>query len=93
MQQGEQTRNEAWRKNLFFGYNNSPCKDCPDRHVGCHGECERYQEFNRSREAYREEHRKELETRNAVWSGSQKRKDKYIKKNGSLKNKGGGSMK
>lgn len=21
----------------------SPCKDCADRHVGCHGKCERYQ--------------------------------------------------
>lgn len=22
-----------------------PCRDCKDRHVGCHGECERYREF------------------------------------------------
>lgn len=23
----------------------SPCKDCTDRHDGCHGKCERYQAF------------------------------------------------
>lgn len=20
----------------------APCKDCADRHIGCHGECEKY---------------------------------------------------
>lgn len=20
----------------------NPCKDCPDRHIGCHSDCERY---------------------------------------------------
>lgn len=24
---------------------NAPCKNCPDRHVGCHGQCEKYQQF------------------------------------------------
>ena len=28
----------------------SPCKDCTDRHAGCHGECERYQEYCQQRE-------------------------------------------
>ena len=23
----------------------SPCKDCKDRYVGCHGECSKYLEF------------------------------------------------
>lgn len=27
-----------------------PCKDCPDRVLGCHDTCEKYQEFK----AYRE---------------------------------------
>lgn len=22
-----------------------PCKDCPDRHVGCQGECDKYKAF------------------------------------------------
>ena len=25
----------------------SPCKDCEERHVGCHSECEKYIEFKR----------------------------------------------
>ena len=24
---------------------NSPCKDCPDRTVGCHGKCEKYEAY------------------------------------------------
>ena len=38
--------------NIFFeNYNplNHPCKDCKDRHVGCHGKCERYKAFNDAR--------------------------------------------
>lgn len=27
----------------------SPCKDCPDRYLGCHSECEKYIEFQKSR--------------------------------------------
>ena len=23
----------------------APCKDCPDRELGCHGRCERYADF------------------------------------------------
>ena len=23
-----------------------PCKDCPDRRVGCHAECEKYREYD-----------------------------------------------
>ena len=23
----------------------APCKDCPDRHLGCHGTCEKYQKY------------------------------------------------
>ena len=26
-----------------------PCRLCPDREVGCHGNCERYQEWHRMR--------------------------------------------
>ena len=29
----------------------APCKDCKDRVVGCHGKCEKYQEFKISHEA------------------------------------------
>ena len=30
---------------------NGPCRDCNDRAVGCHGRCERYQEWKRDRDA------------------------------------------
>ena len=23
----------------------APCKNCPDRELGCHGKCEKYQEY------------------------------------------------
>lgn len=28
----------------------SPCMNCPDRMVGCHGRCERYKAFRAERE-------------------------------------------
>ena len=30
-----------------------PCKDCPDRFVGCHGVCEKYLRFNEERKMSR----------------------------------------
>lgn len=35
--------------------NKSPCKDCNDRHVGCHGSCEEYLAFDRERKALNED--------------------------------------
>lgn len=32
----------------------APCKDCPDRHTGCHAECEKYQTFAKEREEERQ---------------------------------------
>lgn len=32
----------------------SPCKDCPDRHVGCHGTCKRYKEWDTANRERRE---------------------------------------
>lgn len=28
------------------------CQDCADRYVGCHSECEKYQEFVKAREEF-----------------------------------------
>ena len=36
-----------------------PCKDCPNRYVGCHSKCEAYKEFNRHCEEQREKRLKE----------------------------------
>lgn len=37
------------------------CKDCPDRHVGCHSDCERYLEFRKKLDELREKKRIESE--------------------------------
>nr|DAH32760.1 MAG TPA: hypothetical protein [Caudoviricetes sp.] len=29
---------------------NAPCKDCPERHMGCHSECEKYIAYHQFRE-------------------------------------------
>lgn len=34
------------------------CKDCPDRHVACHGECEKYRNAKEYEDAQREEMRR-----------------------------------
>lgn len=31
----------------------APCKDCPDRVVGCHSTCKRYTEYAKEREEIR----------------------------------------
>lgn len=30
-----------------------PCKDCPDREVGCHGRCEKYKAYDLDRQRIR----------------------------------------
>ena len=32
-----------------------PCKDCPDRHLGCHDRCEKYQAYKKAKLSYKEE--------------------------------------
>ncbi len=29
----------------------NPCKDCTERHVGCHGTCERYKDWKTAHDA------------------------------------------
>ena len=48
----------------------SPCKECTERKVGCHGECAKYEEFVAQKNAFNdkiyEEKRKEREFREAL---------------------------
>lgn len=38
---------------------NAPCKDCPDRHMGCHGTCDLYKDYERAKlEYYAEKEKK-----------------------------------
>lgn len=36
---------------------NPPCKDCPNRHPGCHGSCEKYQIWRKEWEQLKERER------------------------------------
>ena len=33
---------------------NAPCKDCPDRHQGCHSECKKYKEYRKKQDKLNE---------------------------------------
>lgn len=41
---------------------NNPCKDCVERHVGCHAECEKYRMAKAETDAAREKERLHRET-------------------------------
>ena len=47
---------------LYRNSVHSPCKDCSDRHIGCHAECDKYKAFKK---ALNNEHRKEYKQHNA----------------------------
>lgn len=32
-----------------------PCRDCADRYLGCHADCQRYQAFDQANQARRQE--------------------------------------
>jgi hypothetical protein len=36
---------------MNFNWIQSPCKDCEDRHVNCHSQCERYKGYRAEYEA------------------------------------------
>lgn len=57
---------------------NAPCKDCPDRYVGCHSQCEKYQAFHKEREAFLEYKAKQNKLDDDCYNSS--RHSKYAKK-------------
>ena len=63
----------------------NPCdKDCPDRAVGCHISCERYQEYR----AYLDARNGEMQHKNSVMGGYYNgRKEKIEKIMRKIKNK------
>lgn len=46
---------------------NVPCKGCADRQVGCHGSCEKYQHYHKSRAESLEKRFEYMESTN-YWS-------------------------
>jgi hypothetical protein len=39
----------------------APCKGCQQRHLGCHGTCEKYQEFRRIHDEEAAENRRRVD--------------------------------
>lgn len=46
----------------------APCKDCPDKVVGCHSSCDKYQEFRKFRDEFREYRAKERQLNEDLWA-------------------------
>lgn len=54
----------------------SPCRRCNDRQVGCHGKCERYAEYRKSRDEYAalvRKHNRKREEEVSYWKDFDKR--------------------
>ena len=63
----------------------APCKDCPDRFVGCHSQCEKYIAFQKYREEYLEYRHKQNHLKDDLWKTSRyskmKKKRRYYHEN------------
>ena len=40
----------------------APCKDCPNREMGCHAKCAKYQEYRQNRDEQIKAHLKEIDS-------------------------------
>ena len=65
--------------NIYRG-ENAPCKDCQDRHSGCHPQCEAYKLYAEKREQARQERYMIKEIAEARYAGSIRRREKRRKK-------------
>lgn len=57
----------------------SPCKDCPDRQVGCHGSCEKYAAFRADTLRRAAANREAIIADSAVIEGTLRRTKDYQK--------------
>lgn len=51
-----------------------PCKDCPDRVLGCHSKCEKYKEYSSKNEQRRNANYRECLTTMQIYEMQQERK-------------------
>ena len=51
----------------------SPCKDCPDRHVGCHSECGKYIAYDAALKDLRKAKADQAELEQFLYEASTKR--------------------
>ena len=58
----------------------APCRDCENRHVGCHSDCEKYKEFVIANEERKEAIRKGKEMDRFFVSNASRRLDERIRK-------------
>lgn len=55
--------NNTIKKNLL-----APCKNCPDRYVGCHSQCESYKKFRKLKDIQNKEIREDKRITKASYS-------------------------
>lgn len=49
-----------------------PCKDCADRHIGCHSKCEKYKAFDEERKKICDLRRKMKDDDDLYWRKTKK---------------------
>ena len=77
---------ENWIKSDFMKIGENvaipPCKDCEERRVGCHSDCEKYKKWRKAKdEQYKEElekRRSDIEYEHYVKSRQRKIRDKRV---------------
>lgn len=57
-----------------------PCKDCPDRVQGCHGNCEKYKEFRARCEELRANNFRRRDVNSYIINGYVQRRERAVKK-------------
>ena len=49
--------------------NIAPCKDCKDRHVGCHSKCEKYLEYKKELQKAKHQEKIDKKIEDDIWYG------------------------
>lgn len=49
--------------------NIAPCKDCKDRHVGCHSKCEKYLEYKKELQKAKHQEKINKKIEDDIWYG------------------------
>lgn len=55
----------------------APCKDCEDRYVGCHSDCDKYSEYVRYKEKLKQKEREENINTSSGWGYIPRKKRKH----------------
>lgn len=60
---------------------NNPCdRYCPDRHIGCHAECEKYIQAKKAHDELLKKIRKDVDIKGYMARTATKKKERYLKK-------------